>query len=134
VRDRDPDHWLYRLLPDEWLGAAEGELAAARRALEAKQQRAGVTQSRRAAGMAWNAVLAATEDEAGYGRSYMDHLRALAGDPAVPDTVRVAAARLLAAPLSPEVVHLGKGSLALAHAAEVVVAHARERLAPTAKG
>src|SRR5262245_57832093 len=55
--ERDPDHWLYRLDAGEWLRAAENELKRAEAALTHKQQRAGVAGARRAAGMAWNAVL-----------------------------------------------------------------------------
>src|SRR5262245_17650913 len=132
VRDRDPDHWLYRFTPEEWLRAATGELAAAERALAARQRRAGVTQARRAAGMAWNAVLVATSDETGYGRSYMEHLQALVRDAAVPETVRQAARALLDAPLAAEVVTIGRGDTSLARAAEAILQHARERLAPGA--
>jgi len=134
MSERDPDHWLYRLLPDEWLRAADGELARARAALVAKQQRAGVTQARRAAGMAWNAVLAlaprdAPENER-YGRSYMDHVKALAADESAPAPVRAAAKLLLEAPLQTDVVQLGPGDTRLADAAHAIVDHARARLAP----
>jgi hypothetical protein len=136
MSERDLDHWLYRLLPDEWLRAAEGELARARAALVAKQQRAGVAQARRAAGMAWNAVLAlaprdgASSDNERYGRSYMDHLKALAVDEGVPPSVRAAAAALLQAPLQTDVVQLGPGDTRLADAAHTIVDHARARLTP----
>src|SRR5262245_42911498 len=135
VRDRDPDHWLYRFTPEEWLRAATGELAAAERALAARQRRAGVTQARRAAGMAWNAVLVATSDETGYGRSYMEHLQALVRDAAVPEVVREAARALLEAPLTQQLVPLGQlghGDTQLARAAEAIIACARERVVPTA--
>ena len=130
--DKDPNHWLYRLDAEEWLRAAEGELARARVALVGKQHRAGVTQARRAAGMAWNAVLVMTADESGYGRSYMDHLVALERDETVPETVRLAARALVEAPIVPSVVTIGKGSASLADSAEVVLAAARERVSPTA--
>ena len=77
MRPRDPDHWLFRLTPEEWLAAANNELARAEEALEGRRYRAGVTQSLRAAGMAWNAVLAAADDETGYGRSYRDQFAGL---------------------------------------------------------
>ena len=76
---RDPSHWLHRLDAEEWLRAAANELARAEEALLHKQQRPGLAGARRAAGMAWNAVLVGAEDES-YGRSYMDHLHALAED------------------------------------------------------
>src|SRR5579862_6053298 len=102
----DPDHWLHRLTADEWLRAADNELARAEQALAHKQQRAGVTQARRAAGMAWNAVLALGPDES-YGRSYMEHLAALAKESAAPEGVRRAAGELVHAPLAAAVVTLG---------------------------
>ncbi len=126
---RDPDHWLFRLTAEEWLSAARGELSASERALAARQQRTGVTLARRAAGMAWNAVLVESADESGYGRSYMEHLSALARDPSAPAPVRSAAAELLAARLSTEVVQLGRGDTSLAQRAAVIVAHAASRLA-----
>src|SRR5437868_285737 len=104
----DPDHWLHRLTADEWLRAARIELRRADEALAHKQQRAGVAGARRAAGMAWNAVLVVATDER-YGRSYMEHLRALADDAAVPGAIREAARALVEAPLTSEVVTLGRG-------------------------
>ena len=132
MTERDPAHWLYRFTPAEWLAAAANELAAADRALSARQQRAGVTQARRAAGMAWNAVLCQAGDETGYGRSYMDHLQALSRDATVPEPVQQAARALVEAPLTQEIVQLGKGDTRLAREAEVIVDCARERIAPTA--
>ncbi len=128
---KDPDHWLYRLSPEEWLSAAEGELVRARQALANKQHRQGVAGARRAAGMAWNAVLYLSVDDA-YGRSYMDHLKALGEDATIPDTVRRVSLALVGAPLQTQIVQLGPGDTSLADAAEVIVAHARERVAPTA--
>src|SRR5256885_15932435 len=104
----DPTHWLHRLTAEEWLRASENELARAEEALRGKQQRMGVAGARRAAGMAWNAVLAVEYDES-YGRSYMDHLHALARDPSVPEPVRAAALALAEAPLATDIVALGPG-------------------------
>lgn len=126
------DHWLYRFTADEWLRAATGELHRAEDALLRKQQRAGVAQARRAAGMAWNAVLVHTRDETGYGRSYMDHLNALTTDESAPDAVRQAARALVTAPLVRAYWPLGRGETTLARAAEAILAHARERVAPHA--
>lgn len=131
-REKDPDHWLYRLDAEEWLRAAAGELARAEAALAGKQVRAGVTQARRAAGMAWNAVLFVTGDEAGYGRSYMEHLQVLAKDETAPPEVRAAAHTLVEAPLVQQVVTIGRGDTALARAAEAICAHARARAFPPA--
>ena len=89
---RDPSHWLHRLDADEWLRAAANELLRAEEALARKQHRQGVAGARRAAGMAWNAVLVGGEDDV-YGRSYMDHLNALSKDPRVPEPVQRGGAR-----------------------------------------
>jgi hypothetical protein len=124
---RDPTHWLHRFDAEEWLRAADNELRHAEEALMKKQQRPGVAQARRAAGMAWNAVLVVQANEA-YGRSYMDHLHALAGDPHVPAPVRQAAAALLHAPLSTNVIPLGHGDTRLATEARCILDEARRRV------
>jgi HEPN domain-containing protein len=128
---KDPDHWLYRLTADEWLHAAENELLRAAEALAKKQQRAGVAGARRAAGMAWNAVLVVALDEQ-YGRSYMEHLQALARDATVPEPIHLAARALLEAPLAPTVIPLGpRGDTRLAEAAQAILEHARSLVAPS---
>jgi hypothetical protein len=126
IPPRDPEHWLYRFTPEEWLRAAVGELAAA---LEGPGQRKVVASARRAAGMALNAVLAGAPNEA-WGRSYMDHLRALAADPLAPAALREACAALVQAPLDgPRLVALGGGADASAGgAARVVVEWCVERV------
>lgn len=124
---RDPSHWLHRFDAGEWLRAADNELRRAEQALAHKQQRPGVAGARRAAGMAWNAVLVGAEDEA-YGRSYMDHLQALAGDERMPEALRAAARQLLEAPLATNVIPLGRGDTRHADAARVIVEEARRRV------
>jgi HEPN domain-containing protein len=124
---RDPTHWLHRFDADEWLRAADNELRHAEEALVRKQQRSGVAQARRAAGMAWNAVLVLREDDA-YGRSYMDHLKALRADNAAPEPVRAAAELLLAAPLATNVIPIGRGDTRLAEAARAILDEARRRV------
>jgi len=124
---RDPTHWLHRFDADEWLRAADNELRHAEEALTHKQQRPGVAQARRAAGMAWNAVLVVSENDA-YGRSYMDHLKALHADPATSEPVRAAAELLLAAPLATNVIPIGRGDTRLAAAARVILDEARRRV------
>jgi HEPN domain-containing protein len=130
---KDPDHWLYRFTPDEWLRAAENELAHAAGSLTGRQQRSGVASARRAAGMAWNAVLAAADvlDEQ-YGRSYMDHLHALTKDATVPEVVRAAARSLVEAPLTQTLVPLGRGDARLADSARAILVHARSLVLPPA--
>ncbi|MCS6915778.1 MAG: hypothetical protein RMK29_15690 [Myxococcales bacterium] len=127
--DRDPDHWLYRLDAQQWLAAADNELAAARRAALARQQRAAVAQARRAAGMALNALLYTVPDPA-YGRSYMDHLRALAQDASVPERIRQAAQALLDMPLRQELVVLGRPSAAIAEPAATIIDYVRGLMMP----
>jgi HEPN domain-containing protein len=124
---RDPSHWLHRLDAEEWLRAAANELARAEEALLHNQQRPGLAGARRAAGMAWNAVLVGVEDET-YGRSYMDHLHALAKDARVSEAVRTAAGALLAAPLATNVVPLGRGDTTMAAHARTIIDEARRRV------
>src|SRR5579863_25302 len=126
----DPAHWLHRLTAEEWLAAAATEISHAETALARRAARPGVTHARRAAGMAWNAVLTVYPDERA-GRSYMEHVVALSGDTNLPDEIRAAAQSLRdtsAAP--PELVRLGKPDLALAHAARAILDHARRLLEP----
>lgn len=126
-----PDHWLYRLSVEDWLSAAETELGHAEAALLRRAARPGVTHARRAVGMAWNAVLVITADER-YGRSYMEHVVALAADHSLPDLVRAAAARLRdTPPTPPELVRLGKPDLSVLEAARALVAYARTRALPS---
>lgn len=132
----DGQGWLERLGAEEWLAAAMGELARATVALAGKQQRAGVTQARRAAGMAWNAVLlgiADLEERNRYGRSYMDHLRVLKDEPTAPTKVREAAATLVGAALDVQLVQLGPGDTRLATAATAIVEEARRRVDETGR-
>jgi hypothetical protein len=100
----DPRHWLHRLTADEWLRAGMKELSIARASIAHHQQRPALASLRRAAGMGWNAVLALEpEPDVRFGRSYADHLKALADglsiatDEAhpVPAEVRAAAQRLM---------------------------------------
>lgn len=124
---RDPSHWLHRFDAEEWLRAATNELGRAEEALLHKQQRTGVAGARRAAGMAWNAVLVGHEDAA-YGRSYMDHLKALAADERAPEPVRTAARALVEAPLQTNVIPLGRGDTTMAGHARTIVEEARRRV------
>ena len=123
----DPAHWLHRLTADEWLAAAATELAHAEAALARRAVRPGVTHARRAAGMAWNAVLVATPTN-DRGRSYMEHVVALGRRRhGLPDEQSARRRRRLrdtpAAP--PALVTLGKPDLGAAQAARTILDHAR---------
>jgi hypothetical protein len=121
----DPAHWLHRLTAEEWLAAAATEIDHAEAALARRAARPGVTHARRAAGMAWNAVLTVHPDERS-GRSYMEHLVALAGDATAPAEIRAAAQRLRDTPAAPPaLVTLGKPDLGPAQAARTILDHAR---------
>ena len=124
---RDPGHWLHRLTADEWLSAAETELGHCEGALLRRAFRPAVTHARRAAGMAWNAVLVGAPDEK-YGRSYMEHVVALANDDGAPAEARQAAATLRdTPPAPPALVTIGRPDLGPLRAAQTLVAYARAR-------
>ncbi|MBX3191443.1 MAG: hypothetical protein KF819_30895 [Labilithrix sp.] len=101
---RDAGHWLFKLSPAEWIRAGLADLERAERAYAARNARAGLAGARRAAGMALNGALIVEPNDA-WGRSYVDHLAALARDPRAPERVREAC-RELTAPTLP-----GPGSL-----------------------
>ncbi len=85
--NRDDAHWLLRLQAEEWIDAARRELVLAD--APGAHRRRVITHLRRAAGMGLNGYLVARYDDAStsidqlarvWGRSYMDHLRALSDD------------------------------------------------------
>ena len=132
------DHWLWRLDARAWLLAGEVELEAAANNL--RSRRTAITHARRGAGMALNAVLVALavapEDELRWGRSYIDHLRAIASaDDArrhpLPAHTRALAGRLLTIAVAPSsaLVQLGRGPES---AAQEALGLARELLAECA--
>lgn len=124
----DPEHWLHRFTAGEWLAAAENELAQADAALSRRAIRPAVVHARRAAGMAWNAVMVAfpERDETRYGRSYMEHVLALAADAGgEPELVRAAARKLRdTPPAAPSLVSI-RPDTGVADAARAILAHAR---------
>jgi len=135
VPGSDPGHWLHRLDAAEWLAAAATELAHCEEKLQHRNVRAGVTHARRAAGMAWNAVLVKAPDER-YWRSYMDHVVAIAqaadDDAAHPAAVRDAARLLRDTPAAPAaLITIGKPDLSVLDAARAIVDLARTRVAAT---
>jgi hypothetical protein len=135
------DHWLRRFSADEWLRAGMHELSVAKEHLARHATRPGLASARRAAGMGWNAVLTlSTTVDGRFGRTYVEHLRALADGVApadasalpLPDEVRTAARRLLDDPAGGprDVVSLQLPSrdARLAEAAETVLAEAWARV------
>ncbi len=78
--------------------------------------------------MALNAVLRVCEDP-GYGRSYMEHVVALAADPTVSEELRAAAQTLRETqPVPPTLITLGKPDLRALEAARAIVTYARARV------
>jgi HEPN domain-containing protein len=123
---KDPAHWLFRLAPDEWLSAALGELKRAESAYAKNDVRAGVASTKRAAGMALNGALILEPNDA-WGRSYVEHLVAVAKDASVPEQVR-AGCKLLMEAKMPTSDLLGlrskAGDARMIEAARDVIAHA----------
>jgi HEPN domain-containing protein len=122
----DPPDWLRKLTPDEWIRAGLGELKRAEHAYIGGNARAGAASVKRAAGMALNAALL-VEPEASWGRSYVEHLAALARDARVPEAVRSACMKVLgASPPGHDVVVLRtpRAYEAVLDAARDVIAHA----------
>src|SRR4051812_43643031 len=91
---RDPNHWLFKFAPAEWIRAAMAELRRAEAAYKQRNARAGLAGCRRAGGMALNAALVVEPNE-GWGRTYVDHLLALSQDESAPEAVRAACKLLL---------------------------------------
>lgn len=123
VRDfvRDPNDWLRKLSPDEWIRAALGELSRARAAHARDASRAALTGCKRAAGMALNAALI-VEPNGAWGRTYLEHLAAVAYDGRAPRAVREACAIVLRARAADALV-LDKVFDVIAHAWVVVRRH-----------
>jgi HEPN domain-containing protein len=123
---RDPSDWLRRYSPDEWIRAALAELSRAEAAWARGDARSGTAGVKRAAGMALNAALI-VEPEPSWGRTYVEHVRALAEDARVPQAVRDACRAVLDAKgPAGDVVSLRtpRAHVAVIEAAKDVVAHA----------
>ena len=94
---RDPEHWLRKYSPKEWIRAGMKELHAAEEAYKQRNVRAGLASCKRAAGMALNAALILEPDDS-WKRTYVEHLAALARDERVPPAVSAAARVILDMP------------------------------------
>ncbi len=124
---KDPAHWLLRLDAGEWLDAAETDLGHGEAVLGRRDVRAEVTHARRAAGMAVNALLVGDPHDR-WGRSYMDHVRALVDDPTVPAEIRAAALALRdTPPRRPDLVTIGKPDRTVLDAAATIIGWARRQ-------
>jgi HEPN domain-containing protein len=120
-----PD-WLARHAPADWIRQGLSELGRAEARLRAHDRTAGILGLQRAAGMALNAALCVRLR--GWGRTYAEHLRAVAEDLEVPHSVRSAARLLTSAPVErhSNVVRLTVPSetTRLVEATKTVMAHA----------
>lgn len=126
---KDPTHWLHRLDVDEWLAASRLELAQCLEALRGRRHRQAIAGGRRSAGMALNAVLRLAPNDA-WGRSYIEHLHAVAADASLPEILRDSARELLETPLEgPRLVPLGRPDEGPAVAAATVVDWCEMRVA-----
>ena len=118
--------WLTRLAPEDWIRQGLTELSRAEARIATHDRTAGVLGLRRAAGMALNGALAVRWRP--WGRTYIDHLRAIVDDTEVPDAVRAAAKLLNDVSLEkqPNVVRLTPPSESggWLEAAKTVMAHA----------
>lgn len=118
--------WLARLAPQDWIRQGLGELGRAEARLRAHDRTAGVLGLRRAAGMALNGALSIQARP--WGRTYVEHLRAVANDESVPAAVRDAAKLLndVQVDHQPSIVRLTPPSESVrwVEAAKTVMAHA----------
>ncbi len=122
----DTDDWLVRLTCDEWMRAAINEYDRGLESLERRNARQAAVHARRAAGMAINALLRATPDPR-FGRSYAEHLVAVATLGEAPSHI-AHAAKLLVADAAKGLVSLGGIDRGPMTAARAVLAWCAEQL------
>lgn len=128
MNDNNGRDWLLRLSAEDWLAAASNELGHCKDALERRSHRTGVTHARRAAGMALNGLLR-VRFKPDWGRSYMDHIVALAQDEREPQEVRIDAQTLVdTKPMPPELVALGKPDMRALQAATNITHWVKTRI------
>ncbi|HLV20609.1 MAG TPA: hypothetical protein VKZ49_07000 [Polyangiaceae bacterium] len=85
-----------RRSPEQWIALSLQELSKARAAFGQRDATGGISGAKRAAGMALNAALV-VRPRPSWGRTYVEHLRALSDDAAAPPPVQRAARELLGA-------------------------------------
>ncbi len=90
----DPNIWLSRFSAQGWIERALRELAVAEQAFADRQPPVAAAAIKRAAGMALNGALCVVF-RVDWGRSYVDHLKALAADASLPGGISEAAAVIL---------------------------------------
>jgi HEPN domain-containing protein len=120
------EEWLTKLSPNEWISAALGELSRAEKAYARSDVRAAIVGCKRAAGMALNGALS-VEPNAGWGRTYVEHVEALAKDASVPEAVRASCKVVLEATPPTSVLatlRTKSGDTKVVEAARDVIAHA----------
>jgi hypothetical protein len=126
LREASRPAWLTRLSAEEWIRQGLIELQRAQARIAAHDRSAAVLGLRRASGMALNGALSVRWRA--WGRTYIDHLRAVAHDEDVPEIVRDAARLLNDVPVDkqPNVVRLTPPSESTRwlDAAKTVMAHA----------
>jgi hypothetical protein len=124
--EKDESHWLFKLSPDEWIRAAMTELRRAEESYKQRDAKAGLAGCRRAAGMALNAALIVRPRES-WGRTYLEHVTAVAQEEEAPEAVKRACQLLLdTKPPGSGLISLRRSSvdLSLVEAARDVMAHA----------
>jgi HEPN domain-containing protein len=124
--ERDPNHWLKKWSPKEWIQASLAELHRAEARIRARDLTAGLAGCKRAAGMALNGALLVEPNES-WGRSFVDHVSALARDETVPERVREACRVLVSSrPPASDILQLRsrRTDEELLEAARDVMAHA----------
>ena len=124
---RDESHWLFKLAPDEWVRAGLSDLQRAADAYRANNPRGGLAGAKRAAGMALNGALI-VEPDPSWGRTYVEHITAVSGDPRVPERVSSACHELLDTTMSGQAklvaLRTSSSEQRVLEAARDVIAHA----------
>ena len=118
--------WLTRHSAQGWLEVSLLELSRAERAFEDRQAASAAAALKRAAGMALNGALCVVPRQH-WGRSFVEHLRAVAQDTCVPSAVQQAAQELLSFSPQPGNIVLLRSRARderLLEAARTVMAHA----------
>ena len=124
--DTESQLWLMRFSAQGWIERSLQELSLAQQAVANRSPSAAAAALKRAAGMALNGALRVVPRE-DWGRSYVEHLQALASDAAVPLVVADAARALLALAPQPGSIVLLRSPAQderLLEAARTVMAHA----------